>query len=180
MQRIKNIAQYLRYDKTTNLVFHAAVGDEQPSVLVELEINPVGPCVVRAHAPDTKKGEPGESWLVGCYDSPETLRFALPLKACRVSLEAAEVWVRRPRTVSTEQNPNPDETFTRMEKQGIDMDEMSVALHRQAVFNRIAANRDMAERDAYTRQLESKLNQLSEQIATLTPPPPVDPEPKSE
>lgn len=167
MERIKNLTQYFQYDtKATNLVFHSGPGDE--ATLVEFDINPVGPCVVRAHAPDTEKGKPGESWLVGVYDERDTLRFALPFAAVRVSLEpSGEVWVRRPRTVSTEENPNPDENFTRMEKQGIDMDPVQIALQRQSILTRIQTNRESAERDSYTLSLERKLEELASSVATL-------------
>jgi len=168
MERIKNLTQYFRYDtKETNLVFHSGPGDE--ATIVEFDLNPVGPCVVRAHAPDTTKGKPGQSWLVGVYDTRETLRFALPFSAVRVSLEPSlEAWVRRPRTVSTEENPNPDENFTRMEKHGIDMDPVQIALQRQAILTRIQTNRESAERDSYTLSLERKLDQLSTTVASLT------------
>jgi len=167
MERIKNLVQFFQYDtKSTNLVFHSGPGDE--ATLVEFDLNPLGPCAVRAHAPDTEKGRPGEAWFVGVYEKAATLRFALPFKAVRVSLEpSGEAWVRRPRTVSTEENGNPDENFTRMEKQGIDMDPVQIALQRQAILTRIQTGREMAERDGYTVALERKLAELGEAITTL-------------
>lgn len=167
MQRIKNITEYFQYDiKKTKFVFHAS-GDEN-STLVEFDITPVGPAVVRAQAPDDK-GKPGQTWLVGVYDEPETLRFALPFKAVQVIIEPSlEAWVRRPRTVAAHENPNEDETFTRMEKQGIDLDPMTVALHRQAIMTRIATNRENVERDSYTSRLERGLADLAAQVEALT------------
>lgn len=167
MQRIRNVTEYFLYDtKKTDLKFFASGSEE--ATLCEFDITPLGPVAVRVQAPDEKKGEPGQSWLVGVYESAETLRFAVPFKAAKVVLEpSGEVWVRRPHVAAASENPNPDETFTRMEKQGIDMDPMSIALHRQAVMNRIATGRDNAERDSYTASLERKLAEISQTVDQL-------------
>lgn len=170
MRRIKNITEFYAYEVDhTELVYHANTDDGMISG--ELEINTVGPCVARLQLPNEGK-KPGKAWLLGTYEGHETISFSIDAPLARVVLEpSGEVWWRRSEVFASNANPNPEETFTRMEKPGLYQDELGIALHRQATLNRIYAAQEGAVADAHTKRLERMIAEMSDKIEALTPKP---------
>lgn len=138
---------------------------------VSFEVNPVGPCVVYLYTqPEGKKVEPVRV-LVGLVEQQETLEVTVEGVGWFQLEPSAEVWVRHKWQKVTNPNPGAGKTFTRMEKMGVEQDEIGTALHRQSVLQKIATGRENYARDAYQRQLEKQIAELGERIALLTPPP---------
>lgn len=168
VKRIDNVDQYTQWKKTHRIEFRA---NESTGIINgEIELNTVGPCVARLAVAADEDG-PAQVYLLGCVEGLETLRFAVMANRAAVVLEpSAEVWFRKQDTFVVGDNPNPDETFTRMEHMGLEMDELGIALHRQNVLNQIQTGRENRERDNYSRQLERRLDDMAHIIKTLQAP----------
>lgn len=172
--RVRNLEEYELY----------GVGDKlmcpgEGARTVSFDVNPVGPVVVRLYTKVPGKKEPVAK-LVGWAERQET--FDVTVKGeCWVQLEPSmEVWVRHKWKRVVNPNPGEGETFTVMEKMGLYVDDIGVALHRQAVLAKIANDRENYGRDAYQRQLETQLLELNKRIEALQPSkqePPVDDNP---
>lgn len=167
---VRNIKDFQRVAEVSNIQF-GGEGSRQ----VELELNPVGPVTVYMVQPGEKKGE-AQEWLVAVVDSHEMLCFE-GHGVFAVRLEPShEVWVRRSEhTVVTGEDSG--DTLTRMEKQGLYLDDLSIALHRQAILTRIQQEEDGRQRKSHADSLERKLDatsklveELQRQLAEKNPP----------
>lgn len=148
----------------------------QNPVMQELRLVSVGPCAVFI-VPPTSKGKDDKLYLLGVFEGDETFQFAFPAFEYKVIVDpSGPVYYASP-TGEVAQDVGEVKSFTRLEKPGLYMDELGIALHRQAVLSRISAARENVTKDAYQRQLERQLAELSEQVAALTPRPPVKPAP---
>jgi len=164
-KKITNVDQYVQNDGKAPIVFKAQAGND--TVHAEFQINTVGPCVARVQLPDEGK-KPGKQYLLGTFEGRETIQFAIAAQQVAVFLEpSGEVWVRREKVFATADNPNPEENFTRMEKMGLEMDELGIALHRQAVLNAIESDRRQIVADSYTRRLERQLEETNAVVKKL-------------
>lgn len=164
--KVRNLKDYERYEEGDKLLLPG-----EDVRVVTFDVNPVGPCVVRLYTRHPGVKEPS-SVLVGWCEHAETFDVTVEGQ-CWVQLEpSGEAWVRHKFRRVANPNPSEGETFTRMEKMGLYVDEIGVALHRQAVLQSIAASREGYVRDAYQRQLEKDLVDMRAQIAALTPPAP--------
>ncbi|QCS37231.1 hypothetical protein [Tortoise microvirus 72] len=171
--RIKNIEQFQQWDAKASIVYRANGGGEEEVISGSIEFVAVGPVTIRLQLPDVGK-KPGPSYLLGTYEgvAVETVIFAIAAPVVRLVFEpSGEVWFRKQDIFQAPENPNPDETFTRMEKPGLYMDDLSIALHRQSVLQRIHEGRQNVERDNYTAQLERKLRELGDTVEKLKPKP---------
>lgn len=164
-KKIQNIEEFREYKQGDTLRYVA----QGPEGVIggELEIVTVGPCVARLHIPGDKKGSVTK-YLLGCFEGHETIQFAIKAPEAVVVLEpSAEVAYRQQKTFAVADNPNPDENFTRNERMGLEMDELGIALHRQAVLNRIEQSRQRLQDDQYTSTLERKLAETSAAVEQL-------------
>lgn len=146
----------------------------------EIIVNSVGPCVVH-YVPLGPDGKPsGDEVLLGCSEGLETYRWD-SRGPCMIVLEpSGEVWVYRDQTPLAKPAEN-GVSMTRVEKAGLYMDDLGMALHRQAVLQRMARMQATEEDTRYTRGLEERLEALSALVATLRPPQPdFEPEPQPE
>lgn len=161
MKRVKNVQDFVQYDETTNLVFKS--NDESGVISAELEINTVGPCVVRLQLPNAGK-KVGNVYLVGVYEGLDKVHFAIAAPEARLVFEpSGEVWFRH-NEVPQGIPDTGEETFTRLEKPGLYLDDLSLALHRQSVLQNIAETRRNVNADAYQRRLEKTIDELSAKI----------------
>lgn len=149
---------------------------------VEVTLNSVGPCVVRA-APWLKRGTKAEAFgdavLVGCFEGMETYQVTVQDDYALLLEPSGEVWALRDMTPVA--LPVEQISLTRLEKPGLYMDELGIALARQATLSRMlesersseaAMRRREADADLTRREaaLEARLKGLDEKIAALTPP----------
>lgn len=163
--RVHNVEQFQRWDDKSRIVFRA--NDNSGVIGAELEINTVGPCVARVHLPDEGKN-PGKVYLLGVFEGNQTIQFGISAETVMVALEpSSEVWYRKSDTFATAENPNPNVSFTRMENMGLEMDELGIALHRQAVLNRIETGRVQIVADQYTRKVERLLAETNARVDKL-------------
>lgn len=148
---------------------------------IEVRLNSVGPCVVRCAPWDMgNKKEPfGEAVLVGCFEGQETFQVTVNGHAALLLEPTVEVWALRdmsPVAMQVEQI-----SLTRLEKPGVYMDELGIALARQATLSRMLESQRSSERSRLQREadaqlsareadLEKRLKGLDERIAALTPP----------
>lgn len=89
----------------------------------------------------------------------------------------SEVWALRDQSpVAMPSDPDLPK-FTRFEKQGLFVDDLSVALHRQAVLTRLAEKSKVEAQNVREAGLQQQLADLAAQVRALTPPPPKVEEP---
>ncbi|UYD39166.1 MAG: hypothetical protein [Wigfec virus K19_56] len=163
--RVHNIEQFQKYDEHSRIIFKA--NDNSGVIGAEFELNTVGPCVARLHLPDDGK-KAGKVFLIGVYEGNQTVQFGIAAQSVMVSLEpSGEVWYRKRDSFAVADNPNPDVSFTRKENMGLEMDELGIALHRQAVLNRIEAGRSQLVTDQYTRKVERQLQETNARVDKL-------------
>lgn len=143
--------------------------------VISFEVNPIGPCVVWQYTRHKGVKEPAK--VLACVvEKLETLDITVDGDVYFELEPSQEVWVRHKFKRVVNPNPNQGETFTRMEKMGLYTDELSIALHRQAVVNRIVQHRESYAQDAYQRQLEKRVEALAATIERLQPKPQVEEE----
>lgn len=168
---IRNIDKFVRYETGDKIHY-----DGHGPRTIAIEIIPVGPCVIRLHRATDKKGAAGQ--VVAMLERHETVKVDISGDVA-VSLEpSGEVWYAAQRITVTK-IAQDDASLTRLEKPGLYMDELSIALHRQATLQRIQANQLEEQRSAYTTQLERRLEQMAARIEELVPVQP-DPQPEPE
>lgn len=139
-----------------------------PRRTVALEINPVGP-VVAYLLQDGKKAR----LLLAVIDEPTEISFTWE-GDFTVELEG-EAWVRRDQTpVFVEADPALP-VYTRFEKVGLYHDEVGMALHRQAVLQRLQALDGADESSLRAQRLEDQLAKQGKLIAELLARQPVQP-----
>lgn len=132
-----------------------------PKRTVALEINPVGPVVAYLKEP----GKGGHRILLAVIDEPTEITFTWEGNF-NVELEG-EAWVRRDQTpVFVEADPDLP-VYTRFEKVGLYHDEVGMALHRQAVLQRLQAADGADETSLRARRLEERLAKQDALIAEL-------------
>lgn len=164
-KKIQNIDEFRAYNEKSRITFTA----QGPEGVIggEIEIVTVGPCVARLVVPAEGKAKE-QVYLLGCFEGHETIQFAIKAENAAVVLEpSGEVSYRQQKTFAVADNPNPDENFTRNERMGLEMDELGIALHRQAVLNRIETGRERLVADQHTRSLERKLQETNERVDAL-------------
>lgn len=162
MRKIKNVEEFVPYKD--ELMF---VGIEGQRRTLEVEINAIGPCVVWLKQ---LKGEKQVTkHLLGCHEGLETYQVDVEAHTVAIEIEEGTPWVRVVRGKVAAPNPSEGETFTRMEKLGLHVDELGVALHRQSILQGIASQRENLERDNYQRSLERRLGELTTLIDKLKP-----------
>lgn len=164
-KKIQNIEEFRPYNEKSRITYQA----QGPEGVIggELEIVTVGPCVARLVLPAEGKAKE-QAYLLGCFEGHETIQFAIKAPLAVIVLEpSAEVAYRQQKTFAVADNPNPDENFTRNERMGLEMDELGIALHRQAVLNRIEQSRQRLQDDQYTSALERKLAETSAAVERL-------------
>lgn len=163
IKRVDNLDQFEKWSKDKRIVFKA---NDEGMVNGEIDVKSVGPCVIRA-AVDVGEKAP-KTFLLDTIEGAATLRFAVGSAEVHLLFEpSAEVWFRKADNFAVADNPNPLETFTRMENMALEMDELGIALHRQEIMMNIRNGRENMERDAYQRKLESQLGELTSTIAAL-------------
>lgn len=161
MRKVRNLEGFRLYGEGDKLVF---AGNGKRTVT--FEVNPVGPVVAYLYS---GVGKSATRVLIGWTEVPETFEVNVDGDVW-VQLEpSAEVWVRHSKIAVAAPNPSDGQTFTRMEKMGLYADDLTIALHRQAVLNNIVSHREGFARDAYQRRLEARLEEMSDTIAKLTP-----------
>lgn len=161
--KIRNLSGFEQYETGDKLL---APGDGVR--VVSFDVNPVGPCVVYLYTKHPGVKEPTKT-LACVVEKMETLDVTVEGDAWFQLEVSSEAWVRHKFKRVVNPNPGQGETFTRMEKMGLYADELSIALHRQAVVNRIVQHRESYAQDAYQRQLESRVESLAALVAKLTP-----------
>lgn len=165
MKRIRNVLAFQRYEKF--IVVDAPQVDGKVSI--EMELRTVGPAVARVSVfPNGAKK--AVSYLLGVFEDGDTINVSVDAPQVVLSFdEGTEVWYRDLTVPIGKENPDPSKTFTRMEKPGLYMDELGIALHRQAVLGRIAERRQNFQRDQYQSQLEGELTRLRGLIEAMAP-----------
>lgn len=167
MRRLKNVEDFVKYDDTTDHMLTFKANEETGMVSGEFEVKVVGPCAAFVHLPDVGKN-PGPRYLLCLIDADDTIVFSVKAPMARVVLQpSAEVWFRKRTVFQSADNPNPDQNFTRMEKPGLYQDELGIALHRQAVLNRIQQTASETASAAAARRMAKQLEDLTGQIAEL-------------
>lgn len=132
-----------------------------PKRTVALEINPVGP--VAAYL--LEGGKKGARVLLAVIDEPTEISFTWEGDFA-VELEG-EAWVRRDQTpVFVEADPALP-VYTRFEKVGLYHDEVGMALHRQAVLQRLQATGSADESSLRAQRLEEQLAKQGKLIEEL-------------
>lgn len=161
MKRIKNLQQWYKVPSGEALYYW---GDIERAV--EIELNTVGPCAVYVETLDLNRN-PLERYFLGVAEGLETFQWRLEGDFAVVLDPSGEVWARRDQ--SPVSLPAPEgESFTRFEKAGLYVDEIGMALHRQAVLNRMAASQATGEERRTSKALEQRLADLTAQVAKLT------------
>jgi len=142
-------------------------GDSHEPTMQELTMVAVGPCVVII-TPKAERRKDAPTYVLGVFEGRETFQFAFPGEEYYLSVEpSGPVYYASPLgAVAVDVGEVP--FFTRMEKPGLYMDELSFALHQQSVLTRIAASRERMEADAYQRDLEGQLDSLRATVEGLT------------
>jgi len=167
MRHIKNIDRWYRVANNTLLVYE---GDAERTV--EIAINAVGPCVARLVAVHQEKGKwvpQGDPFLLGLVEGGrEDFRWTANGNFAVVLETTGEAWVYRDMTPVSVQADESLEVFTRMEKAGLYMDDLGIALHRQAVLQRLQHKQQRELADDYTQSLEQRLQVLADQVEALT------------
>lgn len=159
---IRNIDKFARYEAGEKIHY-----DGYGARTIAIDVVPVGPCVMRLHRADAKKGEAGQ--VIAILDRQETVKVDVKGDVA-VSFEpAGELWYAAQRITVTK-IAQDEASLTRLEKPGLYMDELSIALHRQAVLQRIQANQLEEARTAHTTQLERRLADMASQIEALAKP----------
>jgi len=168
--RVKNIQQFDKFDSAKDKL----VWPQNTVQSVDLHYKTVGPCAFYVQATDVVKAP---RYLLACVEGNGNLEFAFPAPFQVTCEPSGEVWVRRDYTLAAKEAED-GATYTRFSNMSLEMDPISVALHRQGILQRIANERENVGRDAYASQLERKLSELQEQVAALKPKePPVDDKP---
>lgn len=153
--RIANLDQYAQ-PKDGLIVYKGT-----PKRTVALEINPVGP--VAAYL--VTAGKKPERYLLAVIDDPTEISFTWKGDFA-VQLEG-EAWVRRDQTpVFVEADPELP-VYTRFEKVGLYHDEVGMALHRQAVLQRLQASGSADETSLRAQRLEDQLAKQGKLIEEL-------------
>jgi len=168
MRKVRNLSEYKKFMHGDFLVVPT-----QGVRVISFEVNPYGPVAMywQPRPQVTKKGEePPERMFIGATDEPDEFHVTVDGPGEVVFEPSSEVWVRHQLVKATNPNPGEGETFTRMERMGIHVDEIGAALHRQAVMNRIVAHRENYARDVYQGRLEKQMADLTATIAKLTAP----------
>jgi len=151
---------------------------------VAVEVSTVGPTMVLV-VPYTldKAGRPtydrDEAVFGGVVEGRETIEVTWGGNFALAFDMEAEVWALRDQTpVAIPSDPDLPK-FTRFEKQGLFVDDLSVALHRQAVLTRLAEKSKIEAQNVREAGLQQQLAELAAQVKALTPPPPPEKEPPS-
>lgn len=177
MIRVKNLKDYYKVKAGEAVVYHGVADRE-----VQLKINTAGPCVVYVQQVDDKnKPLPkAERFLLGMVDNgQEEFSWRLSGNFAVTFDPTGEVWVYRDQTpLAVPGNGNPP--FVRLEKMGVHVDELGVALHRQAVLNRLQRSQETIGDNLRARALEDRLADLTALVESLKPKPAPAPESESE
>lgn len=166
MRKVRNLKQFAKYTADDAIVIDGPVKTR----VIAFDVNPYGPVAIYFDAVEMgqTKVKPVRTF-VGWCETPETFEVTVDNTGYIVFEPTGEVWVRYVGAPVVNPNPGAGQTFTRMEKMGLYADDLTIALHRQAVINNIVTGRQNLQRDSYQRQLEGKLQELSDTIAKLTP-----------
>lgn len=166
--RIRDLDRW--YKVETGLAFH---GEALRTVAVE--ISTVGPTMLMV-VPFTldKKGLPtfsrDDAVFGGVVEGREVIEVTWGGNFALAFDEGSEVWALRDQTpVATPADPALPK-FTRFEKQGLFIDDLGVALHRQAVLTRLAEKSKTEAQNLREAGLVQQLAELSAKVAALTPP----------
>jgi len=158
---IRNIHKYSQFETGDKIYF-----DGEGARTIAIEVIPLGPCAVRWNRVLNKKPV---AQLVAVVDRHETVKVDVSGDGFVTLEPSAEAWFYAQRITVTK-IAQDDASLTRLEKPGLYMDELSIALHRQAVLQRIQANQLEETRTAYTTQLERRLADMASQIEALAKP----------
>lgn len=129
---------------------------------VAIEVNPVGPVVAYYMQGE---GKAQTKTLLAVLDEPTEVIFHGEDNFA-VHLEG-EAWVRRDQTpIFVEADPDLV-SFTRFEKVGLYHDEIGMALHRQAILQRLSAADGAHETSQRAQRLEAQLGEVNDLVKTL-------------
>lgn len=167
MIRVKNLRDYYKVPKTGGVFFYGTADRE-----VELKVKSAGPCVVYVQQLDEAGEKPlpkSERYLLGMIDNgEETFAWRLPGNFVVTFDPTGEVWVYRDQTPMAIPGKG-GAPFVRLEKMGVHVDELGVALHRQAVLNRLQRSQETIGENIRAKELEARLADLTKLVETLKP-----------
>lgn len=173
--RIRDLDRW--YKVENGLSFH---GEAMRTVAVE--VSTVGPTMVLVVPFQLDKaGRPtydrDEAVFGGVVEGRETIEVTWGGNFALAFDVEAEVWALRDQSpVAMPADPELPK-FTRFEKQGLFVDDLSVALHRQAVLTRLAEKSKVEAQNVREAGLQQQLADLEAKVKALTPPPPPEEDP---
>lgn len=166
MKRIHNIEAFAKYGAKDKIIFAGTEGVDE-LISGEIDVVTVGPCVVRLFVAGVDD-KTAREYLLGTVEGADTVAFAVNGEAAHIKFEpSGEVWYRQSKLFAALDNPEPDVTYTRMEKPGLYNDEWSMMAHRMAVMEKLRAATDHREPDEHTASLERRMAEMAETIEAL-------------
>lgn len=140
---------------------------------VSVTINPVGPAVARVvpyqlNSKGAHTYDKDSAVFLGVFDQMETLEITWGGSFAVFFEDAVEVWVLRDQTPLAIAADPDSPKFTRFEKQGLFVDDLGVALHRQAVLSRLANKQNEQAANVREAGLRQQLEELGKLVAGLT------------
>lgn len=167
MIRIKNLMDWYKVPTGEGVRFLGKADRE-----VELKVNTAGPCIVYVQRLDDKGEKPlakSERYMLGMVDNgQEAFVWRMPGNFVVTFDATGEVWIYRDQTPLA--IPGKGEpSFVRLEKMGVHVDELGVALHRQAVLNRLQRSQETVGENVRAKALEKQLADLTKLVESLKP-----------
>lgn len=167
MRRIKNLMDYFLVPKGHGIAFFGHADRE-----VSMKINTAGPCVVYVQAVQADGKTPlakSQRMLLGMVDNGlEEFVWRMPGNFAVTFDPTGEVWVYRDQTPLAVAGKG-EGSFTRLEKIGVHVDELGVALHQQAVLNRLQRSQETVGENIRAKALEARVADLAKLVDSLRP-----------
>lgn len=168
MKRVRELENWYKVPEGEAIVYNGIL-----ERTVELRVMAVGPLILRVAPLDDKGKVTTERFFLGYVESgEETFQWTRAGDFAVILEPTVEVHVWRDQSPVAKPLQDRGPSFTRFEKAGLYVDPLGIALHRQAVLERLSQRQQRQDGSDYTRSLEERLAKLAEQIEALTPPPP--------
>lgn len=175
MIRVKNLTDYFPVPAGEAVVYRGSLERE-----VSIRVNTAGPCMVyvqQLDASGTKPLDKAPRYLLGMVENGQQEFMWRMAGNFAVTFDpTGEVWVYRDQTPLAIAGEGKG-SFVRLEKIGVHVDELGVALHRQAVLNRLQRSQETVSENIRAKGLETRLAELAALVDSLKP---KDPGPKVE
>lgn len=160
MRKINNIVAMQLWPVGSTIAYQA--GGDGEAMMQEITLVATGPCVLFIR-PKAAKGEDEQTFLLDVFEGRQSFQWAFPGEYELCIEPSGPVYYASP-AGAVAYDVGDVKSFTRFEKPGLYIDELSFALHQQSVLNGIMQGRERMERDAYQRQLERRLEELTARI----------------